>query len=305
MPMRRVPVSAHCCWAASRRSAGRAQPGEIAHVAAELLAELPGARAGLVHAELTGGRRALHERACEQAARGRHREQRDQAARARALAEDRDARGIAAERGDLAPDEAQRLDLVEQAEVRPARAQRQEAERAHAVVQRHHDHVAAAGERCALIRGPRGGSGREGAAVQPHHDRAGLAGRRARPPHVQREAVLALGVIGQQSQRERQLVARLGRRRAVRGAVAQRGPRRRRLGRLEAQRAHRRSGVRNAEEPVDAVLGDSAHGPEARRRERHAHFVRNVAQFRAAWQARSGPCAVTCAPPPGAKEPAR
>ncbi len=79
------------------------------------------------------------------------------------------------------------------------------------VVERDHDDVAIARETAALIDGPCGSSARESASVDPDYDGAQGLRRFGGAEHVQVKAIFVLGMIGQQSQLEREATDPLNR----------------------------------------------------------------------------------------------
>ena len=189
--------------------------------------------------------------------RARHREQARDRGRARAVPEQRDLAGVAAERVDLVAHPLEPGAQVEQPEVR-----REEAERPEPVRERHHDQIAAAREPAPAHARLAGRALGEAAAVHEdeHRPRHAVEARR---PEVEREAVLAL---------LRRALA--GQRREVRGVLRRRGrglaalahPRPGLGGRRRAQpqRADRRARERHAAERGDAAIEPAANSTGAR-----------------------------------------
>src|SRR5687767_13826539 len=111
------------------------------------------------------------------------------------MTEDRDAIRISAKCGDVALHPAQRLDLVEQAVIARGSLRRfpgergmsEKAERAEAVVDRHHDDT----KRCENSRVVATATVRERSAVQPHHHRA--LSTELGCENVERQAILVGG----------------------------------------------------------------------------------------------------------------
>ena len=181
------------------------------------------------------------------------------------LAEDRDVARVAAEALDVVVDPLQRGDLVQLADVggrtpgiAAVPAEIEVPERSDAVVDRHHDDVAAFGQRAAVVRGLRSRSVAEPAAVDPEQHRSPCTVQRRRV-HVERQAVLALGDRRPETGRDERVlrggVAELDR-------VARAGPRVERLGCGEATVADRRLGERHAEEGEVVAALESAQGAE-------------------------------------------
>jgi hypothetical protein len=192
-------------------------------------------------------RSALVDRAVKQPFRCRRNQVRHHRGAAARLPEDRHVAGIAAECGDIRLHPAQCELLVHDAVVRERMAfgidggMREEPQRADAIVERDHDHAAAAGELAAVVIVAL--AAEQAAAVKPHHDRKARPGLRfgSRREHVEIEAVFGLA--------RRREHAALGLRAGVSELrrVQRLRPPCRRLRRPPAKLADRRFGIGNTE----------------------------------------------------------
>jgi hypothetical protein len=222
------------------------------------------------------GAAALHDGALEEALRELRGEQDEHVLAAGRLSEDRDVRRVAAEGRDVGLHPLERGDLVERAEVArgvarvAALAQRrvpEPAERAEAVVERHHDHAMQGGQAAAVVEA-RGADGVAAAVDPDHHRQARIGGRAAQGGRVdvEREAVL---VTDQRARLGRGVAADAARELRAGGAEGERlapaGRGQQRLGRAPAQLADRRLGVGDAEPGVAAVLARGADHVACRR----------------------------------------
>ncbi len=191
---------------------GRRGLDDLLHGQALQLGRIGRRDAQLVQHGLGGGRRlfgpaelqgaaALGHGPVEQAPRRRHAHQAGDLSGPAGLAEDGDIPGIAAERGDVVPHPFQRRHAVQHADIGHAGeggvqvGEIEEAEDVQAVVDAHQHHVVARGQPLAAIPGRRAAADRIAAAVEPDHDRP-PARPGLRRPHVQQQAVLALGLVG-------------------------------------------------------------------------------------------------------------
>ncbi len=239
--------------------------GHVQHLApvgrrdAELFQEHPRRLGGDVRGGHPHHRAALDDRL------GEHRRDRRHGVEARGLgpaaglAEDRHVVRIAAELCDVALDPLQGQHDVGQALVAragvfgPAQlAQIQIAQHAQAMIGGDHHHVVLAGQHRTVLSAAAARAGRVAAAVIVEHHRLVLAAAR-RGPEVQHQAVLARRGLVDAIDR----AGVLQRGRAQLGGVEHPGPRRDRLGRLEAV------GARDAGPVRHALVGVDAPGPRA------------------------------------------
>ena len=207
-------------------------------------------------------RLALYRRGRDQAARPRRGHDRDRVEGAGRAAEERHARGVAAERVDVLVDPLQRSYLVEEAvgARRPAalggeRRMRDKAEDAESVADGHDDH-AARGERVCLGVGV---AGAVASRMEVHHHRQVRRTRsRRRDEHVQVQAVFG---AERSTVREVELDAR----RREGSRVAHAGPWGDGGGRAPPQGPYGRSGVGDPTPLLHGALHDAADGAVRRR----------------------------------------
>src|SRR5581483_11464004 len=207
-----------------------------------------------------------------EAARRRHRHQHAYLRAAARLAEDGDVGGIASERRDIVAHPFERRHDIEH----PGDARRWErfaaakliemqvAEGVEAMVDRHDDYIAPAGEIGAVVPWRRAGTGDERAAVAPEHHGPLRSVIDPGSPYVQDEAVLVHrerlceGEDLEEVGRHRECVVVLEGAGAVLERIADAAPRRGAHGRKKSSGTVNRSGVGDALEDADAVLDDAA-----------------------------------------------
>ena len=164
---------------AARRPAPRAARARSPAASPSFASSLPVRSAASSGRQHAGRRGALHDRAREEAPRRGHREERAEAPGPGRLAEDGDARRVAAEGAISRATKRSAASWSWSPKFAPPGTEVEEAERADAVVEGHHDDVAVAGEARAVVERDAARPADERAAVEPHQHRApaGEAGR--------------------------------------------------------------------------------------------------------------------------------
>ena len=240
--------------------AGRLRPqlgdGFDAHACGELYARLFGLRQRTTPQEPSEGGAAFADHRPEQSPGQRGRLETTERHRSRRLAENRDLSRISAEVRDVRPNPLERSDVIHQPVVSrgaPVRLLGQlrmgeESEHSQAVVDGHQDH-AFLGQFLPVVQRHRAGTVPEASAVDPNHYRQPVGSGFGRRPHVQIEAVfVAPGLLRVGAQRLYAGSAEL-----VRFSHA--FPIRDGTGRVPAQAADGRGGIRNTFERVDSGCG--------------------------------------------------
>ena len=248
-----------------RRPSGHHRRRAVRHRHPEHTGQVIGERGGDVRWPRHPACRTLRDRLCEQALGFGNRKQSGDGMRACALAEDRHVVRIATEHGRVVANPAQRHHQVAQKEVvidRDFRGRQcrqvHAAERTQPVVHRH-VHATTPGERRPVEDRGRRATQDVTAAVDEEHHRQRTVGLRLGRHHVQREAVLAHGLIFADA--EEGVLALLRRAIRVPVAVANARPGLHRLGCAQAQPAHRRTSERNRPPAVHTVTGEALDGP--------------------------------------------
>ena len=212
-----------------------------------------------------GGRRrgALRDRRAEQAGCRGAAQQRGDHPAAGGLTEQRHLGRVPAEGGDVVADPLQGGEHVAQTEVGGEAfavgaqgGQFQEAECAEPVVDGHDDHVAAGGQRGAVVERLTGRAQHVGSAVDPHHHRLAVAGLGVGGcPDIERQEIVALRC----AEVDRDLgIGGLGAHRAHARRVGGFGPLLRRLGCAPPQFADGRGGVTHGLPGLDGAVVDPA-----------------------------------------------
>ena len=238
------------------RAVGRRHPEHTGQVVGE--------RGGDLRRPRHAACRTLRDRPCKQSLGFGNRKQRGDGMRACALAEDRHVVRVATEHGRVVANPAQRHHQVAQKQVvidRNLRCRQcrqiHAAERTQPIVHRH-VHATTPGERRSVEDRGRRATQDVTATVDEEHHRQRTVGLRLGRHDVQREAVLAHGLISANA--EEGVLALLRRAIRVPVAVANARPGSHRLGRAEAQPAHRRTSERNRPPAVHTVTGEALDG---------------------------------------------